>query len=180
MNHHPESKRPSTGSPTGPVEELRIGTPSGPAAKAGRSRPSLARQMTVTPNPSHHKKLLRHATVAVDGGKAPLALREPERSTSAIGDDESEDGILPLKLVKVCTYQFILQTFLFVFTTLPFLSKIIICSKVMSLDTMFCKVSMCCGCSRTFFLGALCVLTLESGICTFVQHFCSIGGEFIA
>lgn len=93
VNHHPESKRPSTGSPTGPVEELRIGTPSGPAAKAGRSRPSLARQMTVTPNrPSHHKKLLRHATVAMDGGKAPLALREPERSTSAIGDDESEDG----------------------------------------------------------------------------------------
>ena len=126
--HHPESKRPSTASPTGAVEELRIGTPSGPSgpAKAGRSRPPLARQLTVTPNrPSHHKKLLRHATVAVDGGKAPLALREPgpERSTSAIGDDESEDGILPLKLVKGCTYQFVLQTFLSVFTTLPFLSK---------------------------------------------------------
>ena len=30
------------------------------------------------------------------------------------------------------------------------------------------------------FLGALCVLILESGICTFVQHFCSIRGEFIA
>ena len=93
--HHPESKRPSTASPTGALEELRIGTPSGPSgpAKAGRSRPALARQLTVTPNrPSHHKKLLRHATVAVDGGKAPLALREPERSTSAIGDDESEDG----------------------------------------------------------------------------------------
>lgn len=52
--------------------------------------------------------------MAVDGGKAPLALGEPgpERSTSAIGDDESEDGILPLKLVKGCTYQFVLQTFL--------------------------------------------------------------------
>lgn len=81
-----ESKRPSTGSPTGPVEELRIGTPSAP--KARRSR----RQMTVTPNrPSHHK-LLRHATVAVDGSEALVALGEPERSTSAIGDDESEYG----------------------------------------------------------------------------------------
>ena len=42
--------------------------------------------------------------MAVDGGEALLAPGEPERSRSAIGDDESENGILPLNLVKGCSY----------------------------------------------------------------------------